>query len=888
MCNRVEENHIFPFLWMRGEDESILRNEIQKIHECGIGAVCVEARPHEGFCKAGWWHDMDIVIDEAKKHDMKIWILDDKHFPTGYANGLIAEKYPERKKTYIASTVADIFGSGGYQTLDVKRMLRPTIGFWEIGNPVDLEERAKNKLLAVVAIRCAQGRLFHEDTVNLTDKVEGDYVNFELPKGQWRVHVIYKTRTDGGDSAYINMIDRESASTQIEAVYEPHYKQYREEFGKTIAGFFSDEPQFGNIKEVCFDAKLGKPKMPLPWSDELQQMMEEKYGSKYVKFLPYLFEETEEKDNQLQMRFDYMDFVSKLYQKNFSEQIGDWCRTHGVEYIGHVVEDNGAHSRLGMGAAHYFRAMAGQDMAGIDVIGGQIVYGAPTQTRKQMTEIDGEFFHYALGKMGVSCGQSDPKKKGRTMCELFGAYGWKFGVRDMKYLLDHLLVKGINYLVPHAFSMAEYPDMDCPPHFYARGNNPQFPYFAELMKYGNRMCDLLSGGLHVASVAVLYDAEADWMGEHMPMQKVCRELLEHQIDFNIVSRDMLTNLEDYNGNVENNVLHINGMTFEALIVPHTEQIPSDFADFVKEYAEFPVIFVDGLPKKTVNGDNLCAIADCEVVNLENLSEKLKEKRMFDIAVDTNFKYLSFYHYVKDGKNLFVFLNESAEETFKGHVALPSEHKVVYYDAWNEEYKSADCDFTILKNKNAVSVLLELEPGECVVLIETFGEEEKLIHKSFAQQRLGCEKQVGFDTWKVSKVRAIDYPNFGVTEDVKTLEPISFKEPTFSGVIRYESEVTLDFVPTEAYFYAEHVYEVMKITVNGKEVGTCIRPPYQVDVTKALKKGKNEFVIEVATTPAREQLNAMRPPFDFCHETLEPTGMFGDVKLLLSAKTSKQQ
>ena len=215
--------------------------------------------------------------------------------------------------------------------------------------------------------------------------------------------------------------------------------------------------------------------MPLPWSDELQQMLEEKYGTKYVNYLPYLFEETEEKEKQLQIRFDYMDFVSKLYQKNFSEQLGNWCKAHGVEYIGHVVEDNGTHSRLGMGAAHYFRAMAGQDMAGIDVIGGQIIYGAPTQTRKQMTDIDGEFFHYALGKLGASCGQLDPKKKGRTMCELFGAYGWKFGVRDMKYLLDHLLVKGINYLVPHAFSMAEYPDIDCPPHFYARGNNPQFP-----------------------------------------------------------------------------------------------------------------------------------------------------------------------------------------------------------------------------------------------------------------------------------------------------------------------------------------------------------------------------------------------------------------------------
>ena len=47
MNNRLEENHIFPFLWMRGEEEKILRTEIQKVHECGIGAICVEARPHD-------------------------------------------------------------------------------------------------------------------------------------------------------------------------------------------------------------------------------------------------------------------------------------------------------------------------------------------------------------------------------------------------------------------------------------------------------------------------------------------------------------------------------------------------------------------------------------------------------------------------------------------------------------------------------------------------------------------------------------------------------------------------------------------------------------------------------------------------------------------------
>ena len=62
----------------------------------------------------------------------------------------------------------------------------------------------------------------------------------------------------------------------------------------------------------------------------------------------------------------------------------------------------------------------------------------------------------------------------------------------MKWLLDHMLVNGINYFVPHAFSMKDFPDPDCPPHFYARGMNPQFPYFKNLMEYCNRVSHFIS------------------------------------------------------------------------------------------------------------------------------------------------------------------------------------------------------------------------------------------------------------------------------------------------------------------------------------------------------------------------------------------------------------
>uniref|UniRef100_UPI000AA0A165 glycosyl hydrolase n=1 Tax=Mediterraneibacter glycyrrhizinilyticus TaxID=342942 RepID=UPI000AA0A165 len=685
----MAENHIFPFLWMRGEAEEILREEIGKIAECGIKAVCVEARPHDDFCGDGWWHDMDIVIDEAKKRDMKIWILDDKHFPTGYANGLIEKKYPERKKLYINCTTADVFGSSHKLTLNISRMLKPTIGYWEIGKPVNEEERKNNRMLAIAAVRFYEGDVFTEDVIDLTDTFDGTFATFELPEGQWRVYVIYKTRTDGGNESYINMIDKESAHTQIEGVYEAHYAHYADEFGKTIAGFFSDEPQFGNTSEMGFDMNVGRRKMPLPWSDELQEMMEEKYGNAFLSYLPYLFAETKEKQMGVQIRYDYMDMVSKLYQKNFSDMIGAWCREHGVEYIGHVVEDNGIHSRLGMGAAHYFRAMSGQDMAGIDCIGGQIVYGAPVETRRGMVDADGEFYHYALGKMGASCGHLDPKKKGRTMCELFGAYGWSFGVRDMKYLLDHLLAKGVNYLVPHAFSMADYPDIDCPPHFYARGNNPEFPYFAELMKYGNRMCDLLSGGRHIASVAVLYDGEADWSGEHMPMQKVCRELLGSQIDLDIVSLDMLCDLSAYNGACDGNTLQINGETFGGLVIPYVKQIPARLADVLTQMDGLPVFFVDAMPDQVIGQEEKAVRLpkSCVQVPLANLSETLKAHGMYEVEAVPAYKHLSVYHYEKD-RQIFMLLNESAEQRFAGNVYLPIGEDVVYYDAMKDCYENA--------------------------------------------------------------------------------------------------------------------------------------------------------------------------------------------------------
>ena len=90
LLNNEGKNHILPFFWQHGEDEETLRRYMQIIHESNIGAVCVESRPHPDFCGPKWWQDMDVILEEAKKREMKVWILDDSHFPTGFANGAMA------------------------------------------------------------------------------------------------------------------------------------------------------------------------------------------------------------------------------------------------------------------------------------------------------------------------------------------------------------------------------------------------------------------------------------------------------------------------------------------------------------------------------------------------------------------------------------------------------------------------------------------------------------------------------------------------------------------------------------------------------------------------------------------------------------------------------
>lgn len=868
------ENYIFPFLWMHGESDEKIREYVTKIYDSGIRALCVEPRPHPDFVGEHWWKDLRVVLDEAKSKEMKVWLFDDAHFPTGYANGAIIAKYPELRKKYLKINQLDFSGPQKDAGIIVKWMAggdRKSIMAVGTDNNQLIAELAKEeeKIIAVLAAKVADFQTIDsQSVVDISDLLIDGTVYWDVPPGIWRVFTLVETFNGGEASTegYLNPIDPLATQVLIDTVYEAHLNNVGEYFGNTIAGFFTDEPRFGNIKGP--DASIGRTEMVLPWKDGMLELLTEEYGENTLLSLPLLTCNGEESSR---IRFVYMNIVSKLYSENFCDKLANWCVNHGLEYTGHLIEDNNAHARLGYGAGHYFRGTDGQTISGVDVVLHQLLPDMDQGYFKTFTGSgwDGEFFHYVLAKLGSSFAHLDEKKAGRSMVELYGAYGWSEGINLMKWMTDHMLVRGINHFVPHAFNMAPFPDADCPPHFYAHGNNPQFRFFKLLMDYTNRVAELISEGTHKAQSLILYHAEAEWSGEYMLNQKPAKVLTQNQIDFDIIPADYLSKV-----NVVEEALYIHNETFATLIIPYSERLPIKVLTKLKEIAEkgARLLFLEAFPTGSSEGTKITDSIEvfkktnCEIVELEDLADYYKKNDFLDLKTSNFQPNLRYYHYEHEDSDVHMFFNESGTQSILTEVKLAAKHPYTYqYDPMENTIVEVEYE--------ADSFTLFLAPQESVFYLSNEKEiqaDRKIEMSIIASQKLTEEFQVSFASYD-------KYPQFGDKQKLKKLRNVNSPEwkPDFSGTIRYE--YTLDINKKEEVHYRldlGETYEVAEVFVNGKSCGVRFSKPYHFDVTNELHSGINDLVFEITTN-----LGASQKDFLSQYRLLQPSGIVEQVSIV---------
>ena len=672
---------------------------------------------------------------------MTYWVQDAAPFPTGAADGAFASpEYFEKGKLYIEERHTNVQGPVSGAQLAAERF----DGLLTGGIESILEEVSRsghqppcrNTLIGAAALPVLGKNIYDAaGALDLTGYISQDdgILQFDLPEGTWRIFFLYETRNGRGRKYYMNLPDKESVRVQIEKVHALHYEKLKDELGSTWEGFFYDEPEIGNTEGYDFHClpggRGGKAPKSLPWTKKMRACMEERFGSCWIKLLPCLWYDCGEATRLV--RYHYMDVLTGLIRDNYNGQVLPWCREKNIRYIGHVVEDENSHARLGCGPGHFFRIERDQDLAGIDLIGGQFRPGMdmPGVCWYGCADGDGEFYHYGLCKLASSEAHINPDKKGGSFCEINAVYQELSNGRFYRFLLDHLFVNGINHLVPVVTDALAAEEG------------------AVLFRYAQRMCRMLSGSRAVVPAAVLYHAESEWAGEAMYFQTPGAVLAGNQIDYDVIPGDALTDTEYYRTEILPGRLLINGMEYRAFIIPACRYIRRGVLDMIFKMKEagIEICFVDSLPEEYCEEfGEIQWKQEIIPVPLGDLAEKLKKTGISDIQVSGSNPWLRYSHWEKNGRDYYMFLNEDDRNSITAEVKLPGRtfgttvRRLDVEKRWAEEIPGDTVRLVLGRLESAVYVLSprgcpeecdeadfrEVEPGTLSGAKESAGRQQK--------------------------------------------------------------------------------------------------------------------------------------------------------------------
>lgn len=838
----------FPFFWLCGnETEQDIILALERVKVSGADGVTVESRGFPDF-QATWWRFAEVILKKSKELGLEVIFVDeDSVCPCGHAFALVNRpEYRHLRRASYVETHVDVIG--------------PLAADFVVGKPDcwSVTELPEKVIGCFMYKRTDNSNgLDFDSALDITDKIHDGILSCFVPEGNYRIIYVYESYrlAEIAKDDFIDFLNPKSVDLLISSVYETYEKLFSEYFGNTLIGFFSDEPFIGNAYVYCGntghgaheDTRVGHTGITMPANALITEKLKEVYGSEYAKLIPSLWYDGSVAP---EFRSVYMNIVSELYSENFSQRIGRWCSDRGVIYMGHVLEDNNLHTRIGDGPGHYFRSQKGQDIPGADIVLHQIMPGfADIGLGGSGAYIyDNKFYHYVLGKLAPSAAHTCPGFNGRAMCELTIGYGWAEGSRIVKWLFDYLLVRGTDFFVPGAVRPI-FPDLVHAPHFGdSDGREPQFKGYCKLLDYSRKAVTVFDKTTHVCNALVLYHAQAEWMSgkDYSLLQSPAKVLYDNHIDYDILSDDLITDIRVIDGKL------CLKEKYDCLVVPYAKLLPDKVLKGLSAIKRLgaDIVFTDALPENCSEKFN--------VAPLFEIADYFKKKGYTDISID-GARLLRHYHVVsEDGADVYMFFNESVTETFDGVIKTGKTGNYNVYDFLSDN-----------RYKGTGDVKTRLEPYQSIIAVyeKDRGFKEYVPYSALHSEKINTEFSVKCYSFENMK---IPIREFRMTE----LVPISKIMPDFSGKIEYEFNVTVKKLSGAAYIRFGCVGENAELFINGEYCGIAVCNPYIFDVTRRIRRGNNVVKAVVYTTLA----NSQKDPVSM-YIPLVPTGISGTVELL---------
>lgn len=605
---KLGEAQVPLWFWNDKLDNEELVHQMELMTSKGVACNAPHARTgFEGdYLDDEWMNHIRTVVDYKAEQQETMWLYDEFNWPAGIANGEVTKDENYREK-YLFIQRFEVPANTRFRCQPEK--LREK----KIDAKTAIVKDAKEKMhIDNLFVYDAETMERLDITEFQPDDHSGQLFNlsgmdFEVNREKDSVVFVAKVLTERFnkegfyDPDYLN---KKATEEFVDITYEPYYKEFPEAFGNVITASFNDETR------LCH---------ALPWTDDLPDIFEERYGYCIEEHLPELILSGKEAGR---VRCDYFNLVADLYRDNFHGVIRKWCEAHKIDYCPHLLgeETMAGHVRY---SGDFMRQLREVTRPGVDHLG------------------------KGIGSLNIRFASSAAELYGKKelACETFAASGWELTFEEYIRMISWLYSQGVETVTNHGFfySIRDFRKDDWPPSQFFQWKD------WEKMDQANAMCRRLYGITHESmrktDVLIYHPIETFWMhyipdqqfthGFHLgPVIKseraaeidrkeqiLLNTLQEKNRDFTVFASDATDQFYVEDGKLVNKNTK---QSYETFILPMCEVIPEATVKMLAEFAKQggKLLVMENIPEFATNREKDQKVKDIfeQITKLENVTE----------------------------------------------------------------------------------------------------------------------------------------------------------------------------------------------------------------------------------------------------------------------------
>ena len=639
-------------------------NLVQQLNSYGFGGIQTSVPTHNYLLDVGGWNQTIKDINLANQNGLRIWIHDERGYPSGAAGGLVVEGHPE------------------YECRGVIRLIQKGAGKVNITK----ELPAGIEFFRASICSVEKGEPAYENATEVA--ISNNRIQTTGLDGTWQLSIFGIKILDkdtqaqstvaqfGQTGHYPSLINKDATKRFIELTHQ-NYANHIDNIGKKVELFYTGEP---NLMTTYwqFDGSQAEYAY-IPWEEDLPNQFKTMHGYDLIPRLDALFEGYTTNSNMVRLHF--YQTVAEMFTSNYVAPITEWCNKNGLKSLGHLLLEE----YLACHVIYYGNMLEALRNFNIPACDIPIARKSNTSWNFWMPKLISSA-EYLENKTSMVTALIDPIID-------FGMDDLSPDIKYLKRTINMSFLCGINQFSTY-IPFASYDNIE----------------HRKYSDYMGRISLMLRGAKNEAPIAMYYPIEtfqARYIVSPVPHNKMvayysslqaahdrmAADILQNGLDFNYVTADALVS-----ATIKGKSIQVGMQQYSTIVMPRVEVIPLEVLKKLKSFSDagIPVHWVDALPSlgtKNSEYDEVNAISKTLLTNNYPMSDILRlSDNEFSIHINSDNSKLFVSRFTRDNHRIYFIINDSENAINIAAKSCKSE-SVEIYNPVNGEIKEVSLPLT---------------------------------------------------------------------------------------------------------------------------------------------------------------------------------------------------